>query len=277
MGTPTGETTMGKATLTAPVDRELFSLHPEEQMTERPSHRRQVAALEHAISKARPDLFVAANLGIYWVPGQYEHPWVGPDLLVSHHVPARDDPSVYLTFEDGPVAFVAEVASPSTRSADEKKRDDSYAPELRVPEYLWIDLARHELQLWTLVGIRYEPLPPDEHGRLWSRELELGFAWQADQRLVRVLLADGTVLPTGEEEADQAAAASARAEREAQRAEREAQRAEREAQRAEREARRAEEEAAARAAAEQRAAALAEELERLRRVLDQGSGGPGSD
>ena len=31
-----------------------------------------------------------------------------------------------------------------------------------MPEYLWIDLARHELQLWTLVGSRYEELPPDE-------------------------------------------------------------------------------------------------------------------
>src|SRR5712691_10854447 len=194
-----GETTMGKGTLTAPVDRELFSLHPEEDMTERPSHRRQVAALAHALTKARPDLFVAANLAVYWIPGQYEDPWAGPDLLVSHHIPPREDPSVYLTFEDGPVAFVAEVVSPSTRSADAKKRYNIYAPELRVPEYLWIDLPRCELQLRTLVGSRYEPVPPDEHGRLWSRELELGFAWQADQRLVRVLLTDGTILPTGEE------------------------------------------------------------------------------
>jgi hypothetical protein len=161
---------------------------------------------------------------------------------------------VYLVYEDGPLAFVAEVASPSTRAADMRNRDEVYAPVLHVPEYLWIDLRRHELQLWTLVENRYERVLSDEHGRFWSRELGVGFVWQDDRRLVRVLLADGTVLPTPEEATEQAAAAIARAERAARQAERAA--------------RRATEQEAARAAAEQRASELADELKRLRHLLD---------
>jgi hypothetical protein len=245
-----------------PADRELFSLHPEEEMTERPSHRRQVGDLDYAIHRARPDLFVAVNMGVYWVPGELEYPSAGPDLLVSRHRPQREDSAVYLTYEDGPLALVAEVASPRTRQMDLLKRDAIYAAELQVPEYLWIDLPRRVLELWRLEGATYALAPADAEGRIWSRELELGFAWQADRRFVRVVLPDGTVLPTAHEEGE-------RAEREAERAAREARRAEHEAEQraaAEQRARAAEQIAATE---RRRAEALAAELERLRQALDE--------
>jgi hypothetical protein len=47
---------------------------------------------------------------------------------------------------------------------------------------------------------------------LWSRELGIGFAWQEDGRLVRVVTADGGIVPTAQEEAALRREAEARAE-----------------------------------------------------------------
>ena len=84
--------------ITEPVDRELFSLHPEEPMTERPSHRLLGIYIEHALRRLLRGWFVAGNLGVYWVPGQFEHPYAGPDVLVARGRPAREDSAVYLTY-----------------------------------------------------------------------------------------------------------------------------------------------------------------------------------
>jgi hypothetical protein len=180
-------------------------------------------------------------MGVYWVPGEMEFPFVGPDVFVARNAPAREDAAVYLTYEDGPLTLVVEIASPSTRKMDRHKRDTQYALELAVPWYLWIDLPQRVLALSRLVEGRYEQVLPDAEGRVWCDELKVGFAWQPDRKLVRVLAADGTVLPTADEIQAQKVAAEARAAREAQRAEE----------------------------AEQRATALSAELERLRQALGE--------
>jgi hypothetical protein len=114
----------------APVDRELFSLHPEEHVTERPSHRLQATYTEFALRRLLPGWYVAANMGVYWVPGEFEYPWAGPDVFVARNQPVREDASVYLTYEDGPLTLVVEIASPSTRKMDRNQRDTVYALEL---------------------------------------------------------------------------------------------------------------------------------------------------
>lgn len=229
---------------TQPVDRELFSLHPEEQMTERPSHRMQATYTEFALRRLLPDWFVAGNMGVYWVPGELEYPYVGPDVLVARNPPAREDAAVYLVYEDGPLTLVVEIASPGTRNMDRKKRDNDYAVELAVPWHLWIDLPRQVLELYRLLDGRYELEAPDEQGRVWCTDLGVGFAWDATEKFVRVLARDGTIMSTSDEEATLRQAAEERA-----------------------------------AAAEQtvaaergRAAALAAELERLRRALKDAGG-----
>jgi Uma2 family endonuclease len=245
---------------TTPEDRTLFSLHLEDDMTERRFHARQVSTFEHAFTTVHPDLFVARNMAVYWVPGQREHPYAGPDLFVSRQHPREENPSCYLTYEDGPIAFVVEVASDKTRAGEPKKRDETYAEALQIPEYLYVDWERHALELWRLTEGAYERVAPDRQGRLWSRELGVGFTWQEDGRLVRVVTPDGAMVPTPQEETALRLAAEARRERDARRAEREARRAKEAAARAEEEARR-------RADAEEQARTLAEEVERLRRAL----------
>jgi Uma2 family endonuclease len=247
--------------LTQPADRERFSLHEEEHVTERPSHRRQGTYTEFALRRLLPGWYVAGNMGVYWVPGEFEYPSVGPDVFVARSSPRRDDASVYLTYEDGPLTLVVEIASPSTRNMDRKKRDNDYAVELAVPWYLWIDLPRRVMELYQLADGRYELVLKDEQGQAWCPELGIGFAWDPMGDLVRVLARDRTPALTPDEEAKLREAAETRAESEARRAEREARRAEREAQQ-----RTAAEQAAH--AAQERAAALEAELDRLRRALE---------
>jgi hypothetical protein len=260
---------MTEATITAPADREQFSLHPEDDMTERRSHSTQAGYFDFAFSQVLPGMFVARNLAVYWVPGQREHPYAGPDVLVSRYHPPEPDPTVYLTYEEGPLTLVVEIASHKTRRREKKRRDEVYAAALQVPVYLFIDIPRHVLDLRELVAGKYEPVQPDSEGRYWSRELGIGFAWQADGKLVRVLTPDGRIVPTDQEEVALRAAAEERAEAERERAEAERERAEAERERAEAEHRRAEVERERAEAERERAEALAAEVERLRLMLGE--------
>jgi Uma2 family endonuclease len=260
---------MSDITISPPAEHNRYSLHPEVDEVETPPHRRQIEYLETNLRSELPHLFVGGNIGVYWVPGAYEEPWVGPDVLVSQDTLATPPPRVYLVWEYGPVRFVGEVASDRTRRAERRKRETHYQVDLQIPEYLYIDLDRHQLELWRLAKGEYQRVPEVE-GRLHSQELNVWFAWDAQQELVRIWTADGRMLLTKEEDREQnrilaeereaAREAEARARARARQAE-----AEREAARA------AAAEALARAQqAESRAAELTAELERLRRLHDVG-------
>lgn len=232
------------------VDRRLFSLHEEEDLVEITPHRRQVVYLETSLRLLFPERFVGANIGVYWVPGQFRHPWAGPDIMVAARSPRGDAPRVWVVWEDGPLEFVGEVASNETRAQEARKRDEIYRDALAVPEYLYIDLDRHRLELWRLEAGVYQRVRA-ERGRFRSKQLGVQFAWDTDREFVRIWGADGRRMPTAEELLQERQEAEERAAHEA----RQRQTAE---ERAEREARQRRE-------AEARAAALAAELERLRR------------
>jgi Uma2 family endonuclease len=210
---------MAEAVTLILADRKQFSLHPKDDMTESLYHGVQAVYFVEAFGQALPDLFAARNLAVYWVPGHRKHPYAGPDVLVSRFHPRQADPTVYLTYEDGPLTLVVEIASEKTRAKEKKKRDETYAQGLQVPEYLFVDFERHILELHELVAGMYEPVRPDSEGRLWSRELGVGFVWQEDGRLVRVLRPDGTVIPTRTEMEALLASVEERVEAERQRAE----------------------------------------------------------
>jgi Uma2 family endonuclease len=185
------------------ADRRRFSLHPEEDLTETPPHRREVIYLETNIRRELPDPFVGANLGVYWVPGQFVKPWVGPDVLVSRHPLQQPPQRVYLVWEDGPLRFVAEVASERTRHTERPKRNTHYQIDLQVPEYLYIDLDRHQLELSRLRDGLYESVAA-QNGRMHSEQLDLWFGWDPQQNFVRIWTAQGRMLPTAEELYEQA-------------------------------------------------------------------------
>jgi Uma2 family endonuclease len=234
---------MSDITIAPPADRSRYSLHPEEDVTETSPHRHEVVYLETNLRAALPDRFVGANMGVYWIPGAFQEPWVGPDVLVSYPTANRQHRRIFLVWEDGPLQFVAEVASDRTRSEERNKREQRYRLDLQVPECLYIDLDRHQLELWRLRGGDYH-LVAEQGGRLYSQELDLWFGWDPEDEFVRIWTADGRMLLTKEEdiEEQQRLAAECDAAREAETRAREALRE-----------------------AEQRAAELAAEVARLRR------------
>jgi Uma2 family endonuclease len=251
-------------TLLAPLsDQSLYSLHPEEDVVETDPHRHQVVYLETNLRALLRDRYVGADIGVYWIPGAFEEPWVGPDVLVSQPTARREPRRVYLLWEHGPIAFVAEVASERTRAKEAEKRETRYRVDLAVPEYLYIDLDRRELQMWRLRDGTYEPVSAVDE-RLRSKELGVSFGWDPEQAFVRIWTPEGEMLLTKEEDLRALEEIRARA-REAEAARREAEAARREAEAARREAqRRARAEAAERRAAEARIAELEAEIERLR-------------
>ncbi len=148
---------MLQRTLLTPLsDRSLFSLHPEDWATQQDSHDELTTYLKSGLRSLLPDCFVGRDLGVYWVPGQHQHPYVGPDVFVARGRPQVADPKVWLTYEDGPLALVIEVASDKTRAKEANKRDEIYEKILQVPEYVYCDHHRGEPRLGVLAGDRYE-------------------------------------------------------------------------------------------------------------------------
>jgi Uma2 family endonuclease len=158
---------MSEGTILTPVtDRSLFSMHPEDWVTQADSHDEQSIYFKQALRRLLPDCFVARDLAVYWVPGQYQHPYVGPDVFISRSQPRVEDPTAWLTYEDGELALVIEVASEGTRANERAKRDETYAAALEVPEYVYVDLPHDVLELWSLGPDGYERVPEDVAGRL---------------------------------------------------------------------------------------------------------------
>jgi Uma2 family endonuclease len=193
---------MSDITISPSTEHDRYSLHPEVDVVETPPHRRQIEYLETNLRSELPHLFVGGNIGVYWVPGEYVEPWVGPDVLVSQRLPALPPHRVYLVWEHGPIRFVAEVASDRTRRAERRKRETYYQVDLQIPEYLHIDLERHQLELWRLAGGEYQRVPEVE-GRLESQQLGVRFGWDAQQEFVRIWTAAGQMLLTKEEDLEQ--------------------------------------------------------------------------
>jgi hypothetical protein len=157
--------------------------------------------------------------------------------------------------------LVVEVESPNY-PFDDTIKVGIYA-RAGVQEYIIVKPHFEEDQSFELIGYRlvqgaYEPIEPDEAGRLYSATTNVWFGLDESER--DLVIEDGN---TGEQLLDN------REEREARlRAEKQA---EAEFRRAEAEAQRAEGEAQARRAAEQRAGEAEAELARLRTLFAQKS------
>lgn len=105
---------------------------------------------------------------------------------------------------------VIELLSEKTAAVDKGKKKLIYQNQLRVPEYFWYDPFSGELVGFRLHGGRYRPIKPDKQGRLISQQLRLALVrrqgWYMDTEALwlRWATLDGKVLPTQEEQADEA-------------------------------------------------------------------------
>jgi Uma2 family endonuclease len=231
-------------------------LHPQEgdQVTHSEAHQRRCIYLYDVLSAqlaGDPTAVVLQDVRVAWdVPGLKAH---GPDLAVVLGVREPKNWSTFNVAEEGVrPALIIEVTSPETAALDRSAKLDEY--ELAgVPLYVIVDTVALRQPVPRLLGytrtpVGYQPLAPDERGRLWLAPVRLWLGVEGDE----IVCYDEASRPQGDYRALAVAVTAA------ERARAEAERARGEAER------RAEAEAAARAEAEARLRALEEELRQLR-------------
>ncbi|MCS6918410.1 MAG: Uma2 family endonuclease [Fimbriimonadales bacterium] len=196
-------------------------------------HRVQIALLDEVVRQHlgdANDYFCGGNMFVYYsleqaqdvkdyVEGRKrEAKYKGPDFFLVKGVDGSKPRGKWVVWEEGGKYpdLIVEITSSSTEKKDKDENLKLYAPVFHTPEYYWYDPYKDELQGYRLAGNRYEPITPDERGRLWSTVLEAYIGvwdgvWQGrERRWVRLYDRKGDVVPT-------------QAEREAQRADTERQ------------------------------------------------------
>lgn len=155
--------------------------------------------------------YVGGNMFVYFSLEQVRNQdFRGPDVFVVLDVPRKERKSWVIWEEGKGPDIVIELLSESTLSRDKTEKKRIYQSQIRVPEYFWYDPFNPEdFQGFRLQGSVYQPLEPDEQGRLMSQELELALVkWSGSYREIdtvwlRWATLEGELLPTTEEIAEQ--------------------------------------------------------------------------
>ena len=193
----------------------------------------------------------ATDVGLFY---SVNEPAVVPDVMLSLGVSLPGDWSEkknrsYFIWRMGKCPDLTVEVVSNAEGGELTTKKDRYA-QIGIPYYVVWDpmkhLSEHPLQCFVLRGRKYEPCEP------WFADLELGvMPWEGgydgmQDRWLRFCDADGVVLPTGVERAEQAERRASTAETQARAAEKQRRDAEKQRQ-----------------LAEQRAAKLAEKLRSL--------------
>jgi Uma2 family endonuclease len=156
-------------------------------------------------------VYVGGNMFIYFSLAQVRHQdFRGPDFFVVLDVSPQARKSWVVWQEGKGPDLVIELLSESTAAADKGEKKQVYQDQLRVPEYYWYDPLSGEWAGFVLHDGVYQPLAPDERGRLISQKLGLALVrWEGTYlgeklRWLRWETLEGVLLPTGEELAAQA-------------------------------------------------------------------------
>ncbi len=174
--------------------------------------------------QGRTDFYAGGDMFVYYSleqarevadevkKGLPERAFRGPDVFWVGGVDPARERKVWLAWEEGGRLpdVIVELLSPSTARKDRTEKRDLYARVFRTAEYFLCDPETGTLEGLRLAGRFYQPIPPDENGRLWSEQLGafLG-AWHGvvDGRegdWVRLFRPDGSLVPMPEERAEAA-------------------------------------------------------------------------
>ncbi len=201
-------------------------------------HVLQIYLLHEVVSQlfeGRTDFFCGGNMFIYFSEEQVESVrqqrplYKGPDFFVVKDVDGLKPRKGWVVWKEGGryPDVIFELVSPTTTKKDKQENLALYSKTFGTEEYFWYDPDIDELKGFRLVDGDYVPIEPNEQGWLWSNQLGAyvgvweGVFHRRRYRWVRLFRADGFLVLTSQE----------RAEQERQRAEQERQRAERLAQR----------------------------------------------
>src|SRR4051794_20076560 len=89
-------------------DQDYYTLHEEDDVPEIPPHEATVRYLRNVLSLRFPDWLLTGNVCIYWERGNTRK-YRAPDLFMVKEPLVEEVHRVYLTWQQPPVTFVAEV------------------------------------------------------------------------------------------------------------------------------------------------------------------------
>ena len=199
---------------------------------ETPRHRDQMVMLIESLRthwSERSGYYVGGNMFVHYDPTNTRRSR-GPDFFLVLDVDDRERRS-WVVWQEG-MRFpdvIIELLSDSTRAIDKGEKKQLYAHLFRTAEYYLYDPFSQEFLGYRLQGMDYQEVESDADGRIHSAVT--GLSLGVREGWLRWFTADGAVVPTPQELAEQE---RQRAEQERQRAEQEHQRAEQATQRAER-------------------------------------------
>jgi Uma2 family endonuclease len=177
----------------------------------------------------RADVIVFGDVVVKWdIPDLNDH---CPDLCVVFGIRNKEqNRSEWVVAVEGVrPALIIEVVSPRYRKTDRETKVVHYA-QAKVQEYVIVDRRRYRGQLldevigYQLVADRYQPITPDDEGRILCATVGLWISFQ-DGQLVMEDAATGEPLLSALELAQQAAQAQQQVAEALQQAEQERQRA----------------------------------------------------
>lgn len=159
-----------------------------------------VACLEW-LWRDRSDFFIGANLTIYFSRQQLKNrDFRGPDFFLVKGTQNYARRSWVVWEEDGRYPdLIIELLSDSTASVDRNLKKALYQDRFRTPEYFWFSPDTCEFAGYRLVDTKYEAIPVNESGLLWSGVLNLYLGIHNEQ--LRYFSPAGELLSTPEEAA----------------------------------------------------------------------------
>lgn len=134
------------------------------------------AMLRHHF-RARDDIYVAANMFLYYVEGQPKKRRA-PDIMVAKGVQnSREERRSFKTWVEGVVpSCIIELTSKKTTNEDLKQKKPVYR-KIGVREYFMFDplydYLPRQLIGYRLIGNKYERIKPADDGSFLSNELGL--------------------------------------------------------------------------------------------------------
>lgn len=183
--------------------------------------------------RGRTDFYAGGNMFVYYsieqaravaeeeAKGLEQRAFRGPDVFWVDGVDPDRERKVWISWEEGGRLpdVIVELLSPKTAKKDRTEKRDLYARVFRTAEYFLCDPETWELEGLRLADRFYQPIPPDENGRLWSEQLGVFFGFwhgvvgRRKGDWLRLFRPDGTLVPTeGEAERQRADAERQRAE-----------------------------------------------------------------
>lgn len=181
-------------------------LYSDEPPLETELHLRQILLLIECLEwcwKERQDFYACGNMTVYYSPRQRKsEQFRGPDFFVVLNTERKIRKSWVVWEEDGKYPnVIVEILSDKTAATDRGLKKEIYQDIWRTPDYFWFDPESLEFQGFHLLDGRYQPLQANAAGLLWSQQL--GLYLGIHESKLRFFSADGKLIPTPAEAAQQ--------------------------------------------------------------------------